>query len=78
MTTSDLQHDTIIAAMKAAKSRNNESAMNIYNNEKVKMFHAETGKCEVSIRESLHHLLLNYEYEAIELERVINILNNIK
>jgi len=77
MTTSNLQHDTIIAAMKAAKLRNNESAMKIYNNEKVVLFHKETGKCEVSVRESMHHLLFNYEYEATELDRVINLLNKI-
>lgn len=78
MTTSDLQHDSIIEAMKAAKSRNSELAMNIWNNEKVTISHKEFGKCETTVKESMHKLLLNYEYEAIELDRIVNILNNIK
>jgi hypothetical protein len=73
----ETSHDTIIEAMKAAKSRNSELAMNIWNNEKVVISHIETGKCEATIKESMHKLLLNYEYEAIELNRVINLLNSV-
>jgi hypothetical protein len=79
MTTSDLQFDTVMTAVKAAKVRNAENTMSIINNEKVQLINREfTLNHECTIKESFQKLTAHgYEYEATELERVLTVINSI-
>ena len=79
MKNADLQHDNLIEAAKAAKVRNADAFKTVYQEETVTIFSPEF-KTEIkcTIKESLFHLNAHgYEYESLELERVINILNKI-
>ena len=79
MKTSDLQHDSLMTAIKSAKVNNSEALMSVINSEKVSLVNREFNtNRECTIKESLQSLSMHgYEYEATELDRVINILNKI-
>ena len=52
--------------------------MEIWNNKIVAVSHKDYGKCEVTVKVSLFKLQKEYEYNEIDFNSLINLLNNVK
>ena len=72
------QHDIIMDALNEAKLRNKEKALFFYRIENGTVNHAEYKQETGTIQECVSKLHYGYFFNEIELNRILNLINEIK
>ena len=75
---SDEQHNLIMSVLFDAKDRNSEDAKTVYSNTICTVCHNELRDEDCTLRDAVMKLNYQYYFEESELNRVIDIINNVK